>query len=282
MNILDIINRPGLKAEENTGEKIPWNDPEFSQRMLSNHLSQDHDWASRRKNFISRHVAWLASNLKPGSRILDLACGPGFYTQALAEQGHKCTGVDFSPASIDYARQKALDSGLVINYTLEDIRKYSSDELFDCVIFVFGEFNVFSEADAKLILANCGRMLAPGGLLLVEGHTFEAVRETGLAAASWWSCGSEGGVLSARPHICLQENVWDDDNSIALTRYYTVDAETYEVRVFTSSMTAYSFSAYENMLTETGFHRLTVLSPEQWPAGGPFEGLMTALVGFKN
>lgn len=282
MNVFDIINRPVLTAEENTGEKIPWNDPEFSRRMLANHLFQDHDWASRRKDFISRHIAWLAPNLKPGSRILDLACGPGFYTQALAEKGHKCTGVDFSPASIDYARQEAEKSGLGIDYVLEDIRKYKSVEIFDCIIFVFGEFNVFSEADAKLILANCRSMLAPGGLLLIEGHTFEAVRETGTAAASWWSCGSEGGVLSASPHLCLQENVWDEENSIALTRYYTVDAETYEVRVFTSSMTAYSFSAYENMLSEAGLHHLSVLSAEQWPAGGPFEGVMTTIVGYKK
>lgn len=28
--------------------KIPWDEPAFSQRMLENHLSQDHDWASRR------------------------------------------------------------------------------------------------------------------------------------------------------------------------------------------------------------------------------------------
>ena len=281
MNIIDIIKRPMLTAEENIGEKIPWDDHEFSQRMLANHLSQDHDWASRRKDLITRHVAWLTSNLKPGSRILDLACGPGFYTQALAVQGHKCTGVDFSPASIAYGRRKADESGLDINYVLEDIRKYSAEGLFDCVIFVFGEFNVFSEADARLILANCGRMLTPGGLLLVEGHTFEAVRETGEAAASWWTCGPGGGVLSARSHLCLQENVWDDESAVAMTRYYTVDAETCEVRVFTSSMTAYSFSAYESLLSEAGFDRLTALSPEQWPAGGPFEGLMTTIVGFK-
>ena len=29
--------------------KIPWDEPAFSQRMLENHLSQEHDWASRRR-----------------------------------------------------------------------------------------------------------------------------------------------------------------------------------------------------------------------------------------
>ncbi|EBN1049881.1 hypothetical protein LME23_002765 [Salmonella enterica] len=32
--------------------KIPWDEPAFSQRMLENHLSQDHDWASRRLSHV--------------------------------------------------------------------------------------------------------------------------------------------------------------------------------------------------------------------------------------
>lgn len=73
-----------LSAEES---KIPWDEPAFSQRMLANHLSQDHDWASRRQEVIERQVNWIASLLPPGARILDLGCGPGFYTHRLAERG---------------------------------------------------------------------------------------------------------------------------------------------------------------------------------------------------
>lgn len=281
MNIYDIIERPDFSDLENAGEKIPWDDPEFSRRMLNNHLSQDHDWASRRMNFIGRHIDWLLGEFKGRSRILDLACGPGFYTQALAAKGHHCTGVDFSPASIEYARLKAAESGLAIDYVQEDIRRYSSAELFDGIIFVFGEFNVFTADDAGLILANCARMLKPGGMLVVEGHTFEAVRESGLAPASWWSCGPEGGILSARPHLCLQENFWNESRSSALTRYYAVDAETKEVRLFSSSMTAYTLSGYEEAFGRAGFIRLKTLTADQWPAGGPFEGLMLTIAAYK-
>lgn len=47
-----------LSAEES---KIPWDEPAFSQRMLANHLSQEHDWASRRQNVIDQQVEWIAS-----------------------------------------------------------------------------------------------------------------------------------------------------------------------------------------------------------------------------
>lgn len=58
--------------------KIPWDEPAFSQRMLENHLSQDHDWASRRLTVIEQQVTWITRQLPAGARILDLGCGPGF------------------------------------------------------------------------------------------------------------------------------------------------------------------------------------------------------------
>ena len=62
--------------------KIPWDDPDFSRRMLAEHLSQDHDLASRRTEWIDRQVAWIHQDLLKGRpvRILDLGCGPGFYS----------------------------------------------------------------------------------------------------------------------------------------------------------------------------------------------------------
>ncbi|WP_335904748.1 class I SAM-dependent methyltransferase, partial [Salmonella enterica] len=87
----------------------------FSQRMLENHLSQDHDWASRRQIVIEQQVGWIARQLLVGARILDIGCGPGLYTHLLAERGYCCTGVDFSPASIEWARQQAQTAGLSID-----------------------------------------------------------------------------------------------------------------------------------------------------------------------
>jgi len=283
MKVSDIIKRVQPAPPWVYGEKIPWNDPEFSRRMLQFHLAQDSDWASRRSEFIQHHVDWVAAQLPaPGSRILDLACGPGFYTQILAGRGHHCVGVDFSPASIDYANKKALESGLKINYILNDIRRYSNSDPFDCIMFVFGEFNVFSESDARAILANVSDMLKPGGLFILEGHTFDAVRDTGLAPPSWWSCDNDEGLLSDKPHLCLQENYWDEAGSTATTRYFTINAAGSVVRMFCSSMTGYQPAQYEQMHTEAGLEKPHILASDQWPKGGPFEGQMITMVSRKR
>ncbi len=109
MELIELIRRPRTPEPWAEGEKIPWSDPGFSQRMLNEHLSQAHDAASRRFEIIDQQVEWIHHQVlkgKPG-RVLDLGCGPGLYTSRLAKLGHACTGIDFSPASIAYARQQA-------------------------------------------------------------------------------------------------------------------------------------------------------------------------------
>ncbi len=43
MNLLEFTLSGGTYASGEKGSKIPWNDPDFSHRMLENHLSQNHD-----------------------------------------------------------------------------------------------------------------------------------------------------------------------------------------------------------------------------------------------
>jgi len=78
--ILDIVERLPEPAPWSEGDNIPWNDPGFSERMLTEHLSQEHDLASRRSETIDQHVQWIFSRVLDSrpSRLLDLACGPGF------------------------------------------------------------------------------------------------------------------------------------------------------------------------------------------------------------
>lgn len=63
--LISASRRIHLSAEES---KIPWDEPAFSQRMLANHLSQYHDWASRRQKVIEQQVEWIASQLSPGAQ----------------------------------------------------------------------------------------------------------------------------------------------------------------------------------------------------------------------
>lgn len=82
MDLMDLTQWNASRANvdaSGAGAKIPWDEPDFSRRMLEQHLNQEHDWASRRSPIIAAHAAWIAEQLSVPSRILDMGCGPGLY-----------------------------------------------------------------------------------------------------------------------------------------------------------------------------------------------------------
>ncbi|MCC8180138.1 MAG: class I SAM-dependent methyltransferase [Planctomycetes bacterium] len=279
MNLGDIIGREPV-ASWRGGEKIPWNEPDFSARMLANHLDQNHDWASRRNPLISKHVEWLNRQIGASASILDLACGPGLYTQRLAALGHSCVGVDFSPAAIRYACEQAESAGLDCEYVLSDIRQYQPDRRFDCVMLIFGELNVFSRQDAETIMALCSRALKPGGLLLTEIHSFASVMEIGLTPPSWYS--SHSGLFSTQPHLCLEERGWDASSAAAVTRYCIIDAATGSTYEYGSLMQAYRDDEIDSMLAQAGCTRPRVLARDEWESGDDFADKLVARVCYKQ
>ncbi len=264
-----------LSAEES---KIPWDEPAFSQRMLENHLSQDHDWASRRLGVIEQQVKWIVSQLPAGARILDLGCGPGFYTRLLAERGFSCTGVDFSPASIEWARQQAQSTGLNIDYIQQDIRTYWPEHPFDFIMVTFGELNVFSAADAHTLINHCARWLVPGGKLLTEIQTFEEVKRQGMAEASWQRCPQ--GLFLAVPHLLLTEHAWNEETQNSSTQFWTIEENGHTTH-FGSQMTAWRDEEYTSLLIEYGFNILQRPDSTTWPVSETFEGKLFALLAEK-
>lgn len=259
MKLIDIIHRQPNPQPWSEGEKIPWNDPTFSKRMLKEHLSQAHDAASRRSETIDAQVDWIHQVVlkEPPSRILDLGCGPGLYTARLAGLGHTCTGIDFSPASIAYAKEQAIARNLRCQYSEADIRSAEYGGGYDLVMSIFGEFNVFHPGDARKILDKSFAALAPGGYLLLESHTFDKVRELGKHPRSWHT--AESGLFGDEPYLYLQENIWDEEARVAIQRYYIIDATSGEVICHSSSMQAYTNEEYRSLLADCGFVEVKIL-----------------------
>jgi SAM-dependent methyltransferase len=227
--------------------------------MLKEHLSQEHDAASRRLEKVEQHVGWIHGELLKArpTKSLDLACGPGLYANRLASLGHRCVGIDYSPASIAYACSVAAEEELACEYACQDIRTAEYGEGFGLAMLIFGEFNVFRPEDARDILCKVHGALGDGGLVLLEAHTFSAIRTMGEKGHGWYS--SEGGLFSQEPHLCLEESCWEPNSQTATFRYYVVNASTGSVTRFAQTMQAYSDDEYRSLLTECGFEDVGLL-----------------------
>ena len=253
MELSDLLDRSYPPEPWRDGDNIPWHEPAFSRRMLAEHLSQAHDAASRRGVLIDRHVAWIDATLlrHAPTAILDLGCGPGLYTSRLARLGHRCVGIDYSPASIDYARGVAAAEQLACRYEVADIRAAALGAGFGLAMCIFGELNVFPRGQAAALLAKARAALRDGGLLLLEAHTDAAVERIGCQSPRWLTAAS--GLFGDAPYLCLSEHFWHDAARAATTRHYVVELATGAVARYAQSFQAYTEREYAELLRACGF-----------------------------
>ncbi|MCB9458896.1 MAG: class I SAM-dependent methyltransferase [Anaerolineaceae bacterium] len=239
--LLDFL----LKRNETVHEwtKIPWDEPDFSRRMLREHLSQDHDAASRRSNIIDQHVRWIHGKVLKGqpATILDLGCGPGFYTDRLTKLGHTCTGYDFGPASIEYA--KANHEG---TFHLGDLRKIDFGSDYDLVMLIFGELNAFSPEEAQAIIDKAYLALKQGGKLLLEVSRFASLAKPTVEPPTWFT--SNGGLFSDKPYLCLIENRLD--LGVLTTHHYVAEVGSDTIQTYSSMHQAYTDDEYRHLLRQ--------------------------------
>jgi SAM-dependent methyltransferase len=253
MNLLDLIERKIPPDPWSEGEKIPWHDTAFSARMLHEHLSQEHNAASRRTEIIDQHVNWIHTKLlgSTAAKILDLGCGPGLYTSRLAKLGHRCVGIDYAPASIAYARQQAEEDGLDCNYIEADVRDAPFGSGYGLVMMIHGELNVFRPEETRAILEKARKSILPGGHVVLEVHTLAAVRVMGEHGSRWST--SNNGLFSDQPHLLLKEAYWHAGRRLTTERYYVVDAESAAVTLHAANIQGYGEEEYRELLVSCGF-----------------------------
>ena len=71
---------------------------------------QNQSWTEDTKRQVDFVIQKL--HLKGGEKVLDLACGYGRHSLELARRGFSVTGVDITPAYIQFAREEARRQGL--------------------------------------------------------------------------------------------------------------------------------------------------------------------------
>lgn len=122
-----------------------------------------------------------AAGVGTGSRLLDVACGPGVVSARAAARGALPVGVDVATAMVERALTRCPDLSFVVG---DALRLPFPDASFDAVTMNFGILHV---SQPERALAEAHRVLVPGGCFafttwVAEGNAEDEITEAALAA----------------------------------------------------------------------------------------------------
>ncbi len=213
-DIMKLSMKPELYKK---GTAVMWTDSYISEQLLQVHLNPDVDLASRKMETIKATVKWILKKVgKSNLNILDLGCGPGLYSQLLAQEGHTITGIDFSAQSVKYAIKTAKEKNLAIEYRQLNYLDLNEVEKYDLVILIYTDFGVLVPEDRDTLLENIHHALKPGGFFL-----FDVLNDTQLdqrVTPNNWDL-SEQGFWRDKPYLALSNSFLYPDEKVVLYQH---------------------------------------------------------------
>lgn len=197
--------------------------------------------------------------LKPQSRVVDVPCGSGRHTLALAARGHDMLGADISTEAIDHARRAATDAGLDVELVVAEMRDIPSDGSFDAAICMANSFGYLDLDGLVEFVAALAAAVRPGGGLVVD---FSAAAEAVLPRFA----DDQPRDMTVGDITVSGSNTYDVAASRLLSSYVFTRGEQ-QVSV-TALHHVYTVAHLRHLLLDRGF---TDIEQYGGPGGEPFE-----------
>jgi SAM-dependent methyltransferase len=180
--------------------------------------------------------------------VLDLCCGPGRHSLALARRGIQVTAVDRSEFLLSKAVAEATNLDLEIEFVLDDMRQFVRSNHFSLVLNMFTSFGYFDDKEDDLkVLRNAYQSLEAGGSMLIDIFGKEPLAMKYLATNSTQL--ADGVLLIERNEIC--EDWTRSRNEWVLVKGATARRFNFQTRL-------YSGQEMKDMLRRAGFEELAV------------------------
>jgi 2-polyprenyl-3-methyl-5-hydroxy-6-metoxy-1,4-benzoquinol methylase len=183
-----------------------------------------------------------------GARLLDVPCGGGRLSLALAQQGYQLTGVDWSLEFLDHARSCDTDHG--VTWERRDMRDLPWRARFDGAFCVGNSFGYLDDEGNAAFLRAVAAALKPGARFVLETPMVLENLLGHLQDRPWWKVGDV---------YLLVVNQYDHTRERLDIEYTFVSNGRVEVR--RGSHRAYSYRELAALIQAAGF---TVELAEPW------------------
>ena len=197
--------------------------------MTQDQLISPFDWfahqftSERRAEFIDKIYPHMKGYLKPGSRVIDLCCGPGSITMFLEEEGAQIVGIDLAPDLISLAREEAVKRNLKATFILASVLEYPLGvEIYDLAVCFGNAITDFPHRYFPQFRDKVYDTIRPGGYFILEYID-------GLKRVEWLSKPKEVVEQGVDSKIVRRFMEYDPANGEYKMVYYRISTnETYE------------------------------------------------------
>ena len=132
-------------------------------------------------------LQWIRTEVPAGGSILVAGCGAGRECIALALEGYRVAGIDFSPGMIELASKSAESRKLNIRFQIADLRTHREPVCsLDAVLFTYDVYSFVPTADERITaLTHIGNWLRPGGVVFLSARRVGGLRMKAILSLQW-------------------------------------------------------------------------------------------------
>lgn len=200
------------------------------------HLTTD-EQTQAEANFIQKML-----QVSPPTRILDVPCGGGRHSLALAARGYGMTGVDISPAFLQAARSNAGGQPQNVRWEQREMRDLPWPREFDGAFSFGNSFGYYEDDGNAEFLKAVGRALKPGARFVLDASYITEILLPILQQRSWFEM---GGVIN------LSERHYDHVTGRLCVEYTWIHDGQKQRRAMSARV--YSYREVCQLLEDAGF-----------------------------
>lgn len=224
-----------------------WVDNHRSKQMLNYHLNEDIDVSSNNKNYIEDTVKFIVNRfqLDKNKDIIDFGCGPGLYTNRLANYTN-VTGIDFSKESLDYAVKTS--KNLDVKYILEDYLKIELDKKYDLITMIMYDICALSKEQRKQLFIKFKNILKKDGYIYFDVLSHNAYNKKN--EETYYEHLQLNGFWSENDYYAFVNTYKYDSEKIILDKYHIIEENrSYDIYNW---LKYYTIEELKNELYEVG------------------------------
>ncbi|GAA4257610.1 class I SAM-dependent methyltransferase [Dactylosporangium darangshiense] len=120
-------------------------------------------------------IARLVADMHPAGHVLEIACGTGLWTEALAHHAATLTATDAAPEALAIARDRVRSAN--VTFEVADIFTWQPGIRFDVVFFSAWLSHVPTDRMAQFWQTLRGLLAADGRVLFIDEHVGERGKE---------------------------------------------------------------------------------------------------------